>query len=113
VNLLETPFQVRIGDLGFSKILDNIDNLSMTYCGTPINMAPEMLNKNKYNYKADVWSVGTILFELLTGYSPFREAKNKDQLKAIVKTNIISVPRDVIISKECLRFINVCLTYNP
>lgn len=53
----------------------------MTYCGTPINMAPEVLNRSMYNYKADVWSLGTILFELVTGYSPFRDAKNKDQLR--------------------------------
>lgn len=44
-------------------------------------MAPEILNKSVYNYKADVWSVGTILFELLTGMSPFKDAKNKDQLR--------------------------------
>lgn len=41
-------------------------------------MAPEMLERQMYSFKADIWSVGTILFELVTGYSPFREAKNKD-----------------------------------
>jgi serine/threonine-protein kinase ULK2 len=70
---------VKIADLGFSKIQSNIDSdLNTTYCGTPINMAPEVLNREQYNYKVDVWSVGTILFELLTGHSPFKEAQNKD-----------------------------------
>lgn len=72
MDLQKTPFTIKIGDLGFSKILDNINALNETYCGTPINMAPEMLNKGTYNYKADVWSIGTMLFELLTGFSPFK-----------------------------------------
>lgn len=49
-------------------------------------MAPEVLNRGVYNYKADVWSLGTILFELLTGKSPFKEATNKDELKKIHRT---------------------------
>lgn len=113
-NLHRTPFVIKIGDLGFAKILDNINELSETYCGTPINMAPEMLNKNSYNYKADVWSVGTLLFELIAGFSPFKQAKNKDQLKDLLhKSWGISIPTDLIISKDCLRFIDMCLTYNP
>ena len=43
-------------------------------------MAPEMLNWEEYNYKADVWSLGTVLFELVTGYSPFKDAKTRDEL---------------------------------
>ena len=62
--------------------MPNKNDLSMTYCGTPINMAPEILNKSVYCYKSDIWSVGTILFELLTGHSPFKDAKIKDQLKS-------------------------------
>ena len=44
-------------------------------------MAPEVLNRGVYNYKAEVWSLGTILFEMLTGKSPFSMAKNKEDLK--------------------------------
>lgn len=78
VSLEKERFLIKIGDLGFSKIQEDIQDMSKTYCGTPINMAPEMLNRELYNYKTDVWSVGTVLFELLTGYSPFKEAKTKD-----------------------------------
>lgn len=85
----EINVQVKIGDLGFSKILDNINSLSDTYCGTPINMAPEMLNERKYSYKTDVWSVGTLLFELLTGHTPFKKAKNKAQLKELTRASIV------------------------
>ena len=80
--LSEELFIVKIADLGFSKIQNNINNdLSTTYCGTPINMAPEVLNREAYGYKSDVWSVGTILFELIAGQSPFKDALNKDELR--------------------------------
>ncbi len=74
VDLFTTSFEVKIADLGFSKIQKHYGDLSSTYCGTPINMAPEILNGEVYNFKADVWSLGTILFELLTGSSPFKHA---------------------------------------
>lgn len=112
VDLSRTRFVIKIADLGFSKIQHDHNDLSATYCGTPINMAPEVLNRGVYNYKADVWSLGTMLFELLTGRSPFKAAQNKEDLKKIHKNVTIESPRDVQLSKECLKFINLCLTYN-
>ena len=41
-------------------------------------MAPEVLLKNKYNHKADVWSLGVAIFELLTGKLPFNGVSKKD-----------------------------------
>lgn len=58
-----------------------MEALAVTYCGTPLNMAPEMLNGRSYTYKADVWSLGTIIFELLIGQSPFNSAHNKKELR--------------------------------
>lgn len=43
----------------------------MTYCGTPLYMAPEIINGNKYDMKVDVWALGALLFQLLTGSFPF------------------------------------------
>ena len=42
-----------------------------TYCGTPLNMAPEIMNGRPYTYKADIWSIGVLIFLLLTGGYPF------------------------------------------
>ena len=74
-------------------------------------MAPEVLSRGVYNYKADIWSIGTILFEMIAGYSPFKQAQNKDQLKRQQKS-ALTLPPDVHMSRECISFINHCLTYN-
>ena len=61
---------VVIADLGFAKQVVG-DDLSSTMCGTPLNMAPEVIKGQKYNSKVDVWSLGTVFYELVTGFSPF------------------------------------------
>lgn len=42
-----------------------------TYCGTPITMAPEILQGHPYDKKCDIWSLGVILFQLVFGKLPF------------------------------------------
>jgi len=45
--------------------------MASTYCGTPITMAPEIHEGDRYSFSADIWSLGCILYELYIGYSPF------------------------------------------
>ena len=42
-----------------------------TYCGSPITMAPEVLLNQPYNLKCDIWSLGLIFYEMLTGLLPW------------------------------------------
>ncbi len=55
---------VKLGDFGFATTLGQ-DEMIKFYCGTPLNMAPEILNDNFYNHKVDIWSLGVALFEAL------------------------------------------------
>ena len=50
--------------------MDN-DSQTGTMLGSPLNMAPEILNNEKYDSKVDVWSLGTVFYELLFGKPPF------------------------------------------
>ena len=58
---------IKIGDFTFAK--KEMD-LSSTLCGSPLYMAPEVVLGKKYNEKADLWSIGVILFQMMYGRTP-------------------------------------------
>lgn len=74
-------------------------------------MAPEIVTGCLYNLKADIWSLGTLLFNLITGTYPFK-GRNLDELKANLKKGAYKIPRDVTVSIECLEFLNFCLKFD-
>uniref|UniRef100_A0A0D9Z563 Protein kinase domain-containing protein n=1 Tax=Oryza glumipatula TaxID=40148 RepID=A0A0D9Z563_9ORYZ len=61
---------LKIADFGFAKFLEP-SSLAETLCGSPLYMAPEVMQAQKYDAKADLWSVGIILYQLVTGSPPF------------------------------------------
>ena len=62
-------------------------------------MAPEILRYEKYDSKADLWSVGTILFEMITGQPPFN-GNNHVQLLHNIEVNELRIPGDITISNH-------------
>ena len=78
------PF-LKIADFGFARHLPTT-TMAETLCGSPLYMAPEILRYEKYDAKADLWSVGTVLYELMVGKPPFRAANHVDLLRKIEKT---------------------------
>lgn len=81
-NLMLHNNSIKIVDFGFSKILEN-ETHTGTMLGSPLNMAPEILNNEKYDNKADIWSLGTVFYELLFGKPPFVAGNIIDLLKNI------------------------------
>lgn len=104
-------FEFKLADLGLARSLDSPDEWIKTMCGTPICMAPEIVVGCLYNYKVDVWSVGTLLFHLLTGMYPFK-GKNIEELKGNLIKGAYKIPKDVQVSVECLDFLNCCLRFD-
>ncbi len=70
-NILLHNEVLKVADFGFCKGLSDAEDLTQTMVGSPIYMAPEVLKGNTYNLKADIWSIGVVLFEMLFGYCPF------------------------------------------
>lgn len=62
---------VKIGDLNVSKIARK-DGLNYTQAGTPYYSAPEVWKDVPYDFKADVWSLGCIIYELTCLQLPFQ-----------------------------------------
>ena len=90
--LLDELGHIKLTDFGLSKIMNNIEkDKTYTVCGTPIYVAPEVLTGQGYNKLVDWWSVGVLLYEFLAGYSPYREARTKIDIK-IYKKNLEQDP---------------------
>ena len=75
---------VKIADFGFAKKVHKPNSLT-TQCGTPGYVAPEILEGTAYDERADMWSVGVILYILLGGYPPFIESTQRDLFRKIRK----------------------------
>ncbi|CAD8147889.1 unnamed protein product [Paramecium octaurelia] len=82
-NILKHDGNIKIADFGFSKLLNDNQGLATTMLGSPLNMAPEVLNNQEYDSKADIWSIGTCFYELLFGKSPFTATNMVELLKNI------------------------------
>ena len=114
--------QIKIIDFGVSARLDN-NGLAQTCVGTLPNMDPLLLAKyNKaggldklqgYNEKTDIWALGTIFYEMLTGETLFPDAKNSISLMEKVEQGDYKIPLNYDLSNEVLSFLNAMLQYNP
>uniref|UniRef100_A0A671KQS1 non-specific serine/threonine protein kinase n=1 Tax=Sinocyclocheilus anshuiensis TaxID=1608454 RepID=A0A671KQS1_9TELE len=62
---------IKLADFGFARYLQG-NTMAATLCGSPMYMAPEVIMSQNYDAKADLWSVGTIIYQCLTGKAPFQ-----------------------------------------
>ena len=104
---------VKIADFGFAKKVKEPKSLS-TQCGTPGYVAPEILEGVPYDERADMWSVGVILYILLGGYPPFIENNQRDLFRKIRKGDYeFHEEYWGNVSKEAKQLISQLLTVNP
>ncbi|KAL6727105.1 hypothetical protein Aduo_009011 [Ancylostoma duodenale] len=83
--LLSEDGHVKIADFGLAKVLKG---KTYTICGTPEFMAPELISRKGYGMDVDWWSLGVLLFELITGTTPFSGDTQEDTFEAIQKGDL-------------------------
>ena len=66
---------IKLSDFGLARFLQ-ADSMSTTTCGTPGYVAPEILLEKPYNGSCDFWSMGVVLYILLSGEPPFFDEDN-------------------------------------
>lgn len=75
-------------DFGFSIYNKNASKLNL-FCGTPSYMSPEIASKKEYyGPPSDIWSLGIMLYAMISGYMPFKGTNEADLYKKIIKGNI-------------------------
>jgi len=109
--LLSYDGDVKLADFGLAKIFKDGDSMQ-TMLGTPYYMAPEILEGRPYNERADLWSVGVILFQMVAGCVPF-PAKEQMELKNRVLKGEFKIPQNVNISPICLDMICKLIVLDP
>lgn len=81
--LLDADGHIKVTDFGLSK--ENVvDDGVKSFCGTPEYLAPEVLKRTKYGKAVDWWSLGTLLFEMISGLPPFYDRNRERMYKKIL-----------------------------
>lgn len=79
-SMSDDKLDLKIADFGFSCIFDPQEGLDLVL-GSPLYMAPELIQRQKYNEKVDIWSLGVITYMLLSGKNPF-PGRDKKEIQA-------------------------------
>ncbi|KAL3428271.1 hypothetical protein PVAG01_01780 [Phlyctema vagabunda] len=110
---LHTLPMLKIADFGFARSLPST-SLAETLCGSPLYMAPEILRYEKYDAKADLWSIGTVLFEMVCGRPPFRASNHVELLRKIEHSDDnFKFLKDVVVSTDMQDLVRGLLKRQP
>jgi len=106
------PPILKMADFGFAQHLE-ADTLDQGLKGSPLYMAPEIFLKDQFNAKADLWSIGVILYEALFGKAPFSSETLEELVPKIKEDTPVVIPRTRKLSSACRDLLSRCLVRCP
>ena len=107
--LLGDNMRAKLTDFGWSNYMQG-DFKRTTVCGTPIYLAPEMINNTGHDEKVDIWCIGVLLFELITGQQPWK-GSDVQTVKYNISRLKINWPKQM--DRNAADLISKILRYNP
>ena len=99
----------KLGDLNVSKVAKK--GLGYTQTGTPYYASPEVWKDLAYDNKSDIWSLGCVLYEMVTLYPPFRAQNMENLFKKVIKGEINRIPDKY--SQDLFSIIKLLIQVNP
>lgn len=104
---------IKLADFGFSRQYeDTVSSLvASTFCGTPYYLAPELWSNMRYSNKAEVWSIGVLLYELLAMERPFQAPSLSGLMEMIVSGQYKPIPAQY--SLRMRHLVGTLLDVNP
>lgn len=106
--------QMKICDFGFGRFVQDVNQEAvMTFnVGSPLYLAPEVYNREEYNYKCDIWSLGIMFYEMLFGKTPWHGKSAPDLFDQNIKVKPLEFPDNIPIRKDIKQIIKRILTIN-
>ena len=105
--------EVKLTDFGISKELEETMGQCMTFVGTFKYMSPERIENKKYDFAADIWSLGIVLMECATGTYPFAECHSYiEMVQTVLEADCPTLDSGEF-SPEFCEFIKMCIHKKP
>uniref|UniRef100_A0AAY4DYH0 non-specific serine/threonine protein kinase n=1 Tax=Denticeps clupeoides TaxID=299321 RepID=A0AAY4DYH0_9TELE len=108
--LLDEAGHIKLTDFGLSKESVDQDKKAYSFCGTVEYMAPEVVNRRGHTQSADWWSLGVLMFEMLTGTLPFQGKDRNETMNMILKAKL-GMPQ--FLSLEAQSLLRMLFKRNP
>ncbi|XP_049533950.1 serine/threonine-protein kinase fused [Anopheles darlingi] len=108
--LLDRNMCAKLCDFGFARNMTIGTHVLTSIKGTPLYMAPELLEAKPYDHHADLWSLGCIIYEMLAGEPPF-SSTSMIHLVRLIRTQHIKWPS--FLTSNCVSFVQGLLERDP
>ena len=102
---------VKLGDFGIAKGFQNTMDKAKTMVGTPYYLSPEIIENKPYDAKSDIWSLGVLLYEMMTFKMPFNANSLPNLSLKIMRGNYAPPPS--VYTRDLREIVSRCLMVNP
>lgn len=112
--LIDYEGHIKLTDFGLSKEgLDQNNGLTESFCGTTEYLAPEIIKDKSYGYSVDWYSLGLVMYEMLSGENPFKKEEQIEFIDACQEILSINIKMPDYFSPDCKDIVSRLLEKVP